>query len=87
YNKKGDLLLNVPWGSEPVMSPNGKYLALRVAGQPTLTYFYNLNNGKYWKADKEYSIYSVSNTGQVKADTPMTDTPVTNIDLTIYIEK
>ncbi|MCB4792860.1 MAG: hypothetical protein LHV68_13405 [Elusimicrobia bacterium] len=86
YNKKGDLLLNVPWGSEPVMSPNGKYLALRVAGNPTSTIFYNLENGKSWNPGKRLTIpiNGFSNNGKVIVD-DIKDKSSFVIDLKQYI--
>jgi hypothetical protein len=65
YDRSGREILVYPKGnkygffSDPVFSPNGKYLALRNGN----AVFFNTSTGAHWRAGERYRIREISNSG------------------------
>lgn len=99
YNKNGEELLVYPNEKDKniypadilKISPNGKYLAVRVGFsdevEPYLTVFFNLATKKSWKAEHSYVIYDITNDGQVECDYYDETTKAPSITTSIDIKK
>ena len=81
YDRSGRETLVFPEGkrythiSEPEISPNGKYLAVKIG----VTVFFNTSTGTNWQADKDYIVREISDSGIVRVD--YQDDPEKTIDL------
>jgi hypothetical protein len=70
YDRSGREILVYPGGEdyisirEPVISPNGKYLAVR----NNVALFFNTTTGAMWRADKRYLVREISDSGIARID-------------------
>lgn len=81
YDRSGREFFVYPEGeshatiSEPMISPNGKYLAVR----GSVRVFFNTHTGASWRADKRYIVYEISSNGLARVG--WQDDPSKTIDL------
>lgn len=76
--------------SVEAISSNGKYLAITVSYGytlefPTVTRFYNLHNGRFWDAEKNYVVYWIANSGETHVGSKKISGESEDIDLKNYI--
>jgi hypothetical protein len=70
YDRSGREILVYPKGedyisiSDPVISPNGKYVAVR----SDVAVFFNTTTGAMWRANKRYRVREISNSGIARID-------------------
>jgi len=95
YDRDGKEILHYPNEDEKAypqgeikISPNGKYLAVRVGfpwPESYRTVFFKLQNGNSWKADKSYVVYEVRDDGKAKVSSEVGETVF--IDLKKFLGK